>query len=104
MLTFHNTIPLSDLPETVAVDRESLDRYVGRYELTPQMAFDIRRVEDNLTVQLSGQSAYTLYAASETSFFLTAVEARVEFELDGRDVVALVLHQGGRSRRAARVD
>jgi CubicO group peptidase (beta-lactamase class C family) len=81
-----------------------LESYRGVYELRPGMMNTIRLVEGNLTTQLTGQRVATLFAESETKFFLKEVDAQVEFVRDesGR-VTHLVMHQHGRSRKAPRV-
>jgi hypothetical protein len=80
-----------------------LRRYVGEYELTPALIFDVQLEGERLTVQLTGQSRLPVYAESETKFFYTVVDAQITFEVDERgEVAALVLHQNGMDQRARR--
>ncbi|NKI35568.1 serine hydrolase [Wenzhouxiangella sp. XN79A] len=92
--------------ETVELAGEALDAYLGRYALTPQVKFTVRRGgESGLEVQLSGQPFFPVYPSGDDVFFYKVVEAELHFERDeDGDVVAVVLHQGGLEQRAARVD
>jgi len=64
---------------TVSVDPKILAQYAGTYALAPN--FDLVFTVENgqLMTQASGQPKFPVYAESETSFFLTVVEAQVEF-------------------------
>jgi hypothetical protein len=54
--------------------------------------------------QLTGEPKLELFAESETKFFLKVVDAQVEFFTDASGAVThLVVHQGGRDQKAARV-
>lgn len=88
----------------IAVDAAVLARYVGRYELAPGMLFDITLADGQLQLQLDNQPKFPLFADSETTFFLDAVDARITFAVGASgQATALVLHQGGRDQRAAKV-
>jgi CubicO group peptidase (beta-lactamase class C family) len=94
--------PLS-IERPVAVDRAVLQRYVGKYQLSPQMTFDLTLRERGLYAQLTGQPACRLYPRSATEFFYRAVEASITFELEGDAVTGLVLHQNGRDMPSRRL-
>ena len=97
------SFPLGAVRATVEVAPEVLRRYVGEYELTPALIFDVQLEGERLTVQLTGQSRLPVYAESETKFFYTVVDAQITFEVDERgEVAALVLHQNGMDQRARR--
>ncbi len=89
----------------VDVNPADLARYVGRYQLTPDLLFDITLAEGQLQVRLGDQPKFPLYAESETAFFLEVVDAQITFVLDatGRPS-GLVLHQGGRDQKAPKLD
>lgn len=89
----------------VDVAPEVLAPYVGKYELSPGLLFDITLSEGQLQLQLGDQPRFPLFAESETKFFLEAVDAQISFLLDpdGKPE-ALVLHQGGRDQPAAKVE
>jgi serine-type D-Ala-D-Ala carboxypeptidase/endopeptidase len=83
-----------------------LTRYSGRNELTPGFAFDIAADtgRSRLLIRLGDQARLPAYAASDRDFFFEAVDAQISFVADrtGR-VMALLLHQGGRSQEARRL-
>jgi CubicO group peptidase (beta-lactamase class C family) len=96
-----------ELPRTrvaIPVDAKILERYAGRYELSPTFALTVTLEEGRLMMQATGQPKVELFAESETKFFLRAVDAQVSFEVDeqGR-ATGLILHQAGRDQRARRV-
>ena len=103
---FHLLDPARELTPVrigVAVDGRVLDEYVGAYELTPAFVLTIRRTAEGLSVQATGQPEFPIYAESETMFFLRVVDAQLEFVRDDSGAVgAVILHQNGRSQRAAR--
>ena len=89
----------------VEVDASLLDRYVGRYELSPSFAITVTREGGQLFVQATGQPRFEVFPESETKFFLKVVDAQVTFVTgaEGR-AEALILHQGGIDQRGERVD
>jgi hypothetical protein len=77
--------------------------YVGRYQLTPDIAIDATITNDQLFIQLTGQPAYPIYASAKDTFFLRVVDAQLDFERDASGkVIAAVLHQNGQTLRAER--
>ena len=87
----------------VAVERAVLQRYVGKYRMSPKQVFDLTLRERGLFAQLTGQPACRLYSRSATEFFYRVVEASITFELEGDAVTGLVLHQNGRDMRCSRL-
>jgi CubicO group peptidase (beta-lactamase class C family) len=85
----------------ITVSREILAQYVGTYELAPKVNFTIALDGDQLTAQLTGQGKNAILPESETSFFLKAEDAQIEFGRDDKGPY-LVLHQGGRDQKAPR--
>jgi CubicO group peptidase (beta-lactamase class C family) len=84
-----------------AVDPKVLAPYAGTYELQPGFSIVITLENDQLMGQATGQGKIQLYAASDTRFFLTVVNAEIEFFKDDQGKVSyLVLHQGGREMKA----
>jgi CubicO group peptidase (beta-lactamase class C family) len=87
----------------VPVDAKTLANYPGTYEMAPQFALVISDDEGHLAVQATGQPKLQLFAESPTRFFLTEVDAEVEFVSDDQGkVTSLILHQGGHDDKAAR--
>ncbi|PWK72583.1 serine hydrolase [Aminobacter sp. AP02] len=100
--------PLAEPPrERVAVtlDPATYDRYVGDYPLSPDFVLSITRHGNGLAVQATGQSRVEILPESETSFFCTAVNAQITFDVDSRgQAKGLTLHQNGVDQPAMRVD
>jgi CubicO group peptidase (beta-lactamase class C family) len=98
-----SSFPLGEVRTTSDVAPEILKRYVGEYELTSSLVFDVQLEGEQLTVQLTGQPRLPVYAESPTKFFYTVVDAQITFELDEEgEVTGLVLHQNGMNQRAGR--
>jgi CubicO group peptidase (beta-lactamase class C family) len=107
----NSSIPLSPpslpefaLREAVHVAPQVLERYVGRYQLNPRVVASFELVDGRLRTSLTGQPKLFAYPASETVFFLRAVAAEIEFEVDETGAVtAMTLRQGGQTIRAPRI-
>ncbi len=79
----------------VSVSAEKLKKYVGSYQLQPGFNMEITLEGEQLISQPTGQNKAPLYAESESKFFLTIVDAQIEFEQDASgSVTGLILHQG----------
>jgi len=97
--------PMPQLREVAAIDPALLDRYVGKYALTPAFVLDVTREGDGLFVQATGQEKLQVFAENETTFFYKVVDAQLSFELgaDGK-ATSVTLHQGGYSQPGQRID
>jgi len=87
------TFPLRPPPAQhteVAVDSLILQRYVGEYELSPAFHIVVTREAAHLFAQATAQPRFGIFAESDSTFFLKAVDAELTFRPDG-----LVLHQNG---------
>ena len=87
------SFPLEPPPERhteVAVDSLVQARYVGDYELAPTFHIVITREGVHLFLQATAQPRFPIFAESDSTFFLKAVDAQITFRPD-----ALVLHQNG---------
>jgi serine-type D-Ala-D-Ala carboxypeptidase/endopeptidase len=97
----------SELPPELqenALDAAALGDYVGKYRFNFGM-LDVTLKSDHLEAQLTGQSAFPIFASAKDKFFYKIVDAQLDFERDaGGKIVAVVLHQNGRDMRAPRVD
>lgn len=87
------------------VSPEIYDLWSGRYEVVPGTILSVRRAGDQLTVQMTGQAEFEALPLSTTRYFLTAVDAEIEFNAgeDGR-ASSLVIYQGGSETKANRID
>ena len=96
--------PLPSPRAEVKLGEDVLERYVGVYELAPGLSMTVTRSGQQLFGEPTGQPKLELFAESEKSFFLKAVDAQIEFQADAEGkVTGLVLHQGGRDTPAKKV-
>ncbi|MES2696223.1 MAG: serine hydrolase [Verrucomicrobiota bacterium] len=104
-VAFGDTVILPTERKEIEVPAAVLQRYVGVYQLSPEIINTIRLTDGRLTTQLTRQQPLPLFAESETKFFLKIVDAQVEFFTDeqGR-VTHLVQYQGGREIKGTRVE
>ncbi len=97
----------AELPVTrqiVVVPPEALARHVGRYELAPAFILTITRDGEQLWAQATGQPRFAIYPESETRFFLTDVDAQIDFQSDAAgQTTGLTLLQAGRRMPAKRM-
>lgn len=88
-------VPLPTLRKAVTLPVETLDQYVGTYQIQPGAVFTITRNGTQVMAQITGQPANPIYASGTDQFFYTVVDATISFERDaGGTVTGLVLHQG----------
>ncbi len=88
----------------VTLPAATLREYVGHYRLGPQAIFDITLKVNQLYAQLTGQSAFPVYASARDEFFYTVVDAQISFKRNKQGkVIALVLHQRGKNVRAKKM-
>ncbi len=91
--------------KAVKVAPEVMQRYVGKYQLTPKLIFTVTTKGDQLFVQLTGQPALRVYASTETEWFLKVVKASVTFKVDAKGKCeSLELFQGGIRQTAKKID
>ncbi|MCK6618373.1 MAG: serine hydrolase [Cyclobacteriaceae bacterium] len=87
---------LKELKKPFAVPEEVLKSYVGRYELAPNFVITVTYEAGQLAIQATNQPKATIYAESETKFYLKVVSAQVEFVRDeNQHVSKLILYQNG---------
>jgi len=88
---------------SVSVDPKLLAPYVGTYEFDPTFSIAVTLEGGRLMVQGTGEPKVPLHTESETKFFLTVVDAEVEFfKNDKGDVASMMLHQGGHDVKGVR--
>ncbi|MEM7062620.1 MAG: serine hydrolase [Cyanobacteria bacterium P01_B01_bin.77] len=95
-IAFQATYELPEQHEAIELDPSLYEKYVGSYQLLPEMQVTIKVVENELTAQATGQDAFVLYPMSETDFFAQVADITVTFSLsEGRTVEGLTLRQLG---------
>jgi len=82
----------------IALPAESLEPFVGKYELAPGFVLTVTREGTQLQVQATGQPKYPVFAQGPKEFFYKVVDAQITFTDSG-----LVLHQNGRDMPAKRM-
>jgi len=95
-IVFNRPYTLPGAYKAIILSSAALQRFAGRYQLTPTLAISIRRRGDQLYEQETAQSALPIYPYGPTSFFLKAVDAQISFVADKQGRVnGMILHQGG---------
>jgi CubicO group peptidase (beta-lactamase class C family) len=96
-------VVLASERKEITVSPGILAQYVGTYELAPTFSITITLEGDHLMAQATNQRKNTIFAESETLFFLKVVDAQVEFVKDDKgQVTAMILHQNGRDQKGNR--
>jgi hypothetical protein len=93
------------LPDTVDVDRETLEKYVGKYSMLPWFGITITLEDGKLMAQATGQDKFQIFPESAEKFFYKVVDAQITFvEGDDGKTAKLILHQNGRDLPAVKLD
>ncbi len=96
--------PLPAVRQEVKVSEAELDKFLGKYELSPSFIIAVTREGAQLYGQPTGQSKFEMFAESPTRFFLKVVDAVVEFHPDDKGVVtAMTLFQSGQEIKGKKV-
>jgi beta-lactamase regulating signal transducer with metallopeptidase domain len=89
----------------VALDPGQFDKFVGSYQLQPNVFFTVTREAGRFLARLTGQDNVEWFPESPIKFFAKVVHAQISFITDPHgNVTELVLHQNGREQHALRVD
>jgi hypothetical protein len=100
----------------IHIDTKLLDNYTGRYQVTPNLIFEITRDGDGLFAQgfaqlphnrpgdLTGLPKFELFAEGEKSFFARVADHQFTFETgpEGR-ATTVILHRAGRDLPGTRL-
>jgi len=107
---FHLLDPGSKLSEVksktdaLQVAEETLETYVGHYEIQPNFSIVITREGEQLYGQATGQDRFELFAKSHKEFYLTVVEAEITFQVKEDKVESLTLFQAGQEMVGRRME
>jgi len=81
-----------------------LRAYVGRFQLAPNVLFEITLRGETLFAKLTGQATLPVFGDAPDHFVYEVVPAALTFHRDATGhVTALTLHQNGRDQRAPRL-
>ncbi len=88
----------------IQVAATTLEKYVGQYQLTPQLVMSVTLESGKLLAQVSTQPKLELFAESETVFFFKTVNAQVTFVVNAQgQVTGLVFRQAGNNIQAQKI-
>jgi serine-type D-Ala-D-Ala carboxypeptidase/endopeptidase len=89
----------------IQLPEETLETYVGTYQLNPGFNIVVTREGKKLFGQATGQAKVELFAAREREFYLKVVNARIIFNIAPPAAVeSLTLIQNGQSITGKRID
>lgn len=95
-IAFGKTVAPPVKRTAIEVAPDTMVRYEGDYELSPDFALSIRMKNGRLFSQATGQSEIELFALSETEYFPTVVDAQISFIVENGSVNQLILHLNGK--------
>ncbi|MBC5775709.1 serine hydrolase [Pontibacter sp. KCTC 32443] len=82
-----------------------LSAYVGEYQVAPNVKFKITLQEGQLYTEGPNQDIFHIFPEAEDKFFLKVAPAMITFEKDAEGKVAkMLMHHGGRTMPAARIN
>ncbi|HET9055889.1 MAG TPA: serine hydrolase [Chitinophagaceae bacterium] len=94
----------SDIIKEVVVDTETLEGYVGQYQLAPGFILTISRQDNQLTAQATGQPEYPIFPKLKNVFYYKVVEAQLTFNQDEKGKIqSVTLRQAGREFDAKKI-
>ena len=97
-------VKTEDIIKDVVLSEDTLDTYLGEYQLMPEFTITITREGTQVFGQGSGQPPFEMFPSSETEFYLKAVQARVVFNKDDSgNVTSMTLFQGGQELNGKKV-
>ena len=99
------TVNIQDEPNVADIDPAVYSRYIGIYQLLPEMQVQIRVEDEQLIAQADGQDALILYPTSETEFFTKIGNISVQFKVSPEGTVSgFTLNQLGQELFASKLD
>ena len=88
----------------IKVSEDSLRKFAGLYELSPDTNAIVTVSSGKLFTQLGSEEPEELHAESPTRFFSRSIDGQIEFEQDAQGVVTgLILHLDGGKHPAKRL-
>jgi D-alanyl-D-alanine-carboxypeptidase/D-alanyl-D-alanine-endopeptidase len=92
------------VPVVIFPDPETLVDYVGKYQFSTGVQFEVTLKARALWVRFTGQAIYPVYADKPDHFVYDVVDASVTFERDAKGGVnGLTLHRNGTDQHATRL-
>ena len=104
-IAFNEPYEIPTRPEAIDLDPAIYEKYVGTYQLLPEMQIAIRVEDGELTAQATGQDSFVLYPTSETEFFAEVADITVMFSVsDVGTIEGLTLRQMGQELVAPKIE
>jgi hypothetical protein len=94
---------VAETPSVAQIDAKILDRYTGKYEVSPNIFATVTRNANSLVVQIPLRSKMEFLPQSETKFFRLGTDEDLTFILNDKGEVTEAVLEGGRTTRAKRV-
>jgi len=100
---YNKLLPVQKVRKEIKLTTEQLQKLVGTYEIKEGVELKISLANEQLFVQLTGQSPFPLFAESELFFFIKVPDAQIQFvKNDNGDITHLFLIQGKNKTEAKR--
>jgi CubicO group peptidase (beta-lactamase class C family) len=88
----------------VTLEAQMLDKYAGRYSLSPELVLKVVREGNHLVIQ-EGTEKHEMFAEGDHDFFSKTADDEITFTVDAQNhVTKMVLATGGRTMSFKRVD
>ena len=88
----------------ISLAPSALNKYVGDYEIRPDLILSVFVENGRLLTQASNQATFEIFPETETFFFVKEFDAQLTFQKDeSGDVGRLVLHQHGHDTFAPKI-
>jgi len=99
----HGEADAIEIRKSIKIPEAELKKYEGTYYLSHDFALSVKAEGAALMVEATGQESIRIYPESTTRWFYRAVDADIEFVINGKgEVESLVLHQGGAAMPGSR--
>ena len=91
--------------DDVEIDAKLRSRLVGRYQLAPELIFDVNDEDGHLMVSVTNQPTMEVFPDSATQWSPRGFDAQLEFKLGKTGpATKLILHQNGNRQSARRIE
>lgn len=89
----------------VKVDSHLYSRFIGSYQLAPNMVLTVARKGDRLFARVAGQKELEIYPEGQYSYFYKAADAALTFDRTGSGKADyVILHQDNNQIKAPRIN
>ena len=82
----------------IKLTEKKLNKYTGKYQITPDFFINITQKGNRLFGQATGQNKFELFAYGKDQFFLKVVYAQVHFNSQNDKITSLTFFQKGKTK------